>query len=74
LNKLEFSFYSPEIGVPAIRIAPTALKLLESGAAVVVLPVSVSDDEVARQVYCPPWMLRQENPSGQGRLEHGSAL
>ncbi len=30
-----------EIGAPAIRIVPTALKLLESGAAVVVLPVSV---------------------------------
>ena len=53
---------------------PTAPSEFVLGEAVVVLWLSPSDEDVARQVYWPPCRFTQENPSAHGKVEQGSEL
>ena len=58
-------------------LAMTAMYIALSfvlGEAVVVLWLSPSDEDVARQVYWPPCRFTQENPSAHGKVAQGSEL
>ena len=63
-----------EQNVLAMTAMPTAPSEFALGEAVVVLWLSPSDEDVARQVYWPPCRFTHENPSAHGKVAQGSEL